>query len=266
MAHTNSTPNYALPQFLTTDKPAWLTDINSAFSSIDTGLNNAKTAADNAQSDATTAISNAATASSTASNADAKGSGAVASIAESFEVTNTYNQGDYVMYNNLLYVCTTAVTVPGPWTGSTNWSRTNVDAISDITNARITALNGTNIINNPTADPSKSIAQKIVDLENGSDPIINTPVGTVIATNASVVTGKLCCLAMRISTTAVAGAWNTIGTVNALPVDEVRTGFILTSDGTHGGMIRVTTAGNIDVFPINALNGNFAFNIFYKIQ
>ena len=35
MSHTNSTTNYALPQFLTTDKPAWLTDVNNAFSDID---------------------------------------------------------------------------------------------------------------------------------------------------------------------------------------------------------------------------------------
>ena len=34
MAHTNSTTNYSLPQFLPTDKPAWLTDVNGAFSDI----------------------------------------------------------------------------------------------------------------------------------------------------------------------------------------------------------------------------------------
>lgn len=38
MAHTNSTANYNLPQFLSTDKPAWLTDINNAFYDIDAAL------------------------------------------------------------------------------------------------------------------------------------------------------------------------------------------------------------------------------------
>ena len=38
MAHTNSTPNYNLPQFLSSDKPAWLTDINNAFYDIDAAL------------------------------------------------------------------------------------------------------------------------------------------------------------------------------------------------------------------------------------
>lgn len=46
MAHTNSTPNYNLPQFLGTDKPAWLTDINNAMSNIDAAIAAAKTAAD----------------------------------------------------------------------------------------------------------------------------------------------------------------------------------------------------------------------------
>lgn len=38
MAHTNSTPNYSLPQFISTDKPGWLTDVNSGYSAIDTAM------------------------------------------------------------------------------------------------------------------------------------------------------------------------------------------------------------------------------------
>lgn len=52
MSHTNSTTNYSLPQFVGTDKPAWLTDINGAFSAIDTNL---KTASDNATTAGTAA-------------------------------------------------------------------------------------------------------------------------------------------------------------------------------------------------------------------
>lgn len=55
MSHTNSTTNYNLPQFIGTDKPAWLTDINGAFSSIDTAIKSAKDTADTAAGDATTA-------------------------------------------------------------------------------------------------------------------------------------------------------------------------------------------------------------------
>lgn len=39
--HTNSTPNYELPQFVGTDKPQWLTDINQGFLTIDTAIHNA---------------------------------------------------------------------------------------------------------------------------------------------------------------------------------------------------------------------------------
>lgn len=127
MSHTNSTPNYALPQFITTDKPAWLTDINGAFSAIDTGIDAAKDAADAAQGDATQALTDAGNAGTTATNADTKASGAVASIADTFSSTNTYAAGDYVMYNSLLYKCINAVTTPGAWTGSANWDRETVE-------------------------------------------------------------------------------------------------------------------------------------------
>ena len=35
MSHTNTTANYNLPQFVGTDKPSWLTDVNGAMTSID---------------------------------------------------------------------------------------------------------------------------------------------------------------------------------------------------------------------------------------
>lgn len=137
MSHTNSTTNYALPQFLTTDKPAWLTDINKAFSDIDSAVYAAKSKADtaftdagNAQTDATTAINNAAA-------ADAKGSGAIASIEANFDPTTIYSVGAKVMYNSLLYRCIIAVVTPGPWTGSNNWERITVDSLISTTDSKI---------------------------------------------------------------------------------------------------------------------------------
>ena len=52
MSHTNSTTNYNLPQFVGTDKPTWLNDVNGAFASIDTQM---KANADSATSASTTA-------------------------------------------------------------------------------------------------------------------------------------------------------------------------------------------------------------------
>lgn len=39
--HTNSTTYYELPQFVGTDKPQWLTDINQSYLAIDTAIHNA---------------------------------------------------------------------------------------------------------------------------------------------------------------------------------------------------------------------------------
>lgn len=126
MAHTNSTTHYSLPQFITTDKPAWLTDVNNAYTAIDTAIYNAKKAGDDAQADATQALSDAGSATTTANSADGKASGAVASIAAAFDSTSTYDVGTIVMYNSLLYRCTTAITTPGDWTGTANWTRISI--------------------------------------------------------------------------------------------------------------------------------------------
>ena len=57
MSHTNSTTNYSLPQFISTDKPAWLTDINGAFADIDTNIKTVSDAANTADGKAVAAQS-----------------------------------------------------------------------------------------------------------------------------------------------------------------------------------------------------------------
>lgn len=131
MAHSNSTPNYNLPQFLTTDKPAWLTDVNTAYSDIDTAIKNNADAATTAGNNAVQALSDAATAGNTATAADNKANGIIASISDIFDPSSAYAVGAVVMYNNLLYICTVAITVPGPWTGSANWNRITLEDMID---------------------------------------------------------------------------------------------------------------------------------------
>lgn len=48
MSSTNKTTNYELSQFVSTDKPAWLTDYNQDMSKIDTGINTAQSTATSA--------------------------------------------------------------------------------------------------------------------------------------------------------------------------------------------------------------------------
>lgn len=76
MGHTNSTPNIGLPQFIGTDKPTWLGDVNGAMSAIDTKVGSIDAAiattdakADNAVADAAGAVTTATNAVTTAGNA-----------------------------------------------------------------------------------------------------------------------------------------------------------------------------------------------------
>lgn len=58
MSHTNSTSNYSLPQFVGSDTPAWLTDVNGAMSTIDTQMKANADSASTAGTNATTANTN----------------------------------------------------------------------------------------------------------------------------------------------------------------------------------------------------------------
>lgn len=55
MSATNHTTNYNLPQFVGTDKPTWLTDVNNAMSAIDTQMKANADSATGADTKATTA-------------------------------------------------------------------------------------------------------------------------------------------------------------------------------------------------------------------
>lgn len=57
MSHTNQTANYHLPQFIGTDKPAWLVDVNQAMADIDTQMKANETASATAEADAQSALS-----------------------------------------------------------------------------------------------------------------------------------------------------------------------------------------------------------------
>lgn len=58
MSATNHTTNYNLPQFVGTDKPTWLTDVNGALLAIDTQMKTNADSASSAGSTATTVSTN----------------------------------------------------------------------------------------------------------------------------------------------------------------------------------------------------------------
>lgn len=178
MSHTNTTTNFGLPQFITTDKPAWLTDVNVAYQAIDTAMKNNQTAAASAQGDATQALSDASGAQTTANSAESKASGAIVSISEAFLDSATYEVGDLVMYNNLLYKCHTAVETPGAWTGNTNWVRTDVDTVVHDLDDSISTVGKTNNFNDLNNRPTRGSYLGYIDvtingITIGADGFIN---------------------------------------------------------------------------------------------
>lgn len=69
MSFTNKTPNYNLPQWLGTDKPSWLVDVNGAFSNIDTAIKAATDSGSGADATARAALETAHGAQETANGA-----------------------------------------------------------------------------------------------------------------------------------------------------------------------------------------------------
>lgn len=98
MSHTNSTANLSLPQFIGTDKPTWLSDVNGAFATIDSyaGSNDAALAitdgkADTAIADASNAVTTAGNAATTAGNAAATATAANTVAGNALTVANGIN-------------------------------------------------------------------------------------------------------------------------------------------------------------------------------
>lgn len=106
MGHTNSTANLGLPQFIGTDKPTWLSDVNGAFSAIDTyaGNNDAALAivdgkADTAIGDASSAVTTATNAANTAGNAATTATNANTIAGNALTVANGINSKVGVLTN-----------------------------------------------------------------------------------------------------------------------------------------------------------------------
>lgn len=186
--HTGSTDNYALTQFASSDKPAWLTDYNSDMRKIDAGMKGNADAIDelsenighegediadlkermsvaetdidsaeekigtgtletvsnnligaanellgmiNNESDDITALTR-----TVAGMGDAiDGVNQLAyTIANVYDSAQTYSVGDYVIYQNTLYKCTTAINV-GEAFDPTKW--TSVKAMNEISHGGI---------------------------------------------------------------------------------------------------------------------------------
>lgn len=92
MSFTNKTPNYNLPQWLGSDKPAWLTDMNGAFSAIDTAIKGASDSGSSAEATANNALSVAQSAQETANASVTTANEAKTDASNATTIANNANQ------------------------------------------------------------------------------------------------------------------------------------------------------------------------------
>lgn len=146
MGHTNSTANIALPQFIGTDKPTWLGDVNGAFSAIDSkvGTIDADIAATDAKAD--TAISDAAAAVTTATNANNTAGTASTTATQANNIANN------------------ALTVANNADGHTNQLEMKVGLLADLTTTDKTSI--VNAINEVNAGLGGSTTAAQVSYDN----------------------------------------------------------------------------------------------------
>ena len=98
MGHTNQTTNLHLPQFIGSDKPTWLSDINGAFLAIDNAYGTIETDSAAAVTAAGNAVTTANAANTTAGNASTAAASASSQASQALTAANnaayTANQAD----------------------------------------------------------------------------------------------------------------------------------------------------------------------------
>ena len=160
MGHTNSTANLSLPQFIGTDKPTWLGDVNGAFSTIDSkvgtidaDISAVDAKADNAVADASNAVTTATNANNTAGTA-------------STTATNALN------------VANNALTVANNADGHTNQLETKIGLLADLTTTDKTSI--VNAINEVNAGLGGSTTAAQVSYDNSGSGLVASNVQDAI--------------------------------------------------------------------------------------
>lgn len=169
MSHTNSTTNYGLPQFLSSDKPAWMADINVAMSDIDAQMKLNADAASTANTDIGTIALN---------------------FASGYSNMSTYDVGDVVVYDKRMYVCDVAVTVPEAFDNA-KWSYYRVSDASDALANVIAAENAVETLvgNTDISTIGNGTCTGAIDSINANLPE-NWTSGAVTETESSVYTAS----------------------------------------------------------------------------
>ena len=224
-ASTNKTTNYELPQFIGTDKPSWLGDINSAMSTIDEGMHDNATAIDGIESTVQTASATATQASQDV---------------ETLTETVTTQGGSIT-------------SIDGRVTTLEGDNATNKANITNVT-GRVSSLEADNVVNkqNITANSNELNAFKsyltLTDNRTLSNPTITQGGGSISSNNIRV--------ALNSSGTAgkIYGTLNITGQTNWPRVKFTNTGikgvtseFTISTAGISTGLTPQSYAGSVAI-------------------
>ena len=165
MSSTNKTEHYNLPQFIGSDIPTWLGDINSAMTAIDSGINAAATSASGAATNAAQALTDAAAAQN-ALNAKANTS-TLATVETGTTASKAYAVGEYLVYNGILYRVTAAISSGQTLVPGANITATTAGAELTSLNNNLTSVNNDlTSLNNDLTSLNNDLTSLTVRMKN----------------------------------------------------------------------------------------------------
>ena len=175
MGHTNSTANLSLPQFIGTDKPTWLGDVNGAFSAIDAYVGTNDAAVSAAASDASSAVSQAAAAVNTANTANTTAGNASTAANNAVGVANNA----VGVANNAVAIAGVVDTKVGLLADLTTTDRDSiVDAINEVNSGLITP--GVTAIDCGTITLTANTVEDVT-VDTSAYPDFKAIIGTLLA-------------------------------------------------------------------------------------
>lgn len=155
-ASTNKTANYDLPQFVGTDKPTWLGDINEAMADIDAGMHENATNIESMASDV-------ASASATASQASQD----VSALTSTVNTLSSNVTAVTTTANNAQSTATSALNTANTANGKADTNANDISTInSNLTtiNTKVANITGSILWTNPT--PNADFAQQQITLSS----------------------------------------------------------------------------------------------------
>ena len=223
MSHTNSTTNYGLPEFLSSDKPAWMADINTAFATIDTEMKANADSASQANTDIGTMGLN---------------------MAPGYSNASTYSVGDIVMYNKRVYICDIAVTVPEEF-DSAKWSYYRMSDIGETANEDHELIGNTDI--SSVGDGTLTGAVSTLNANLSANVITVTPQADVVFNGQAIQVGNtVFCTGYWESANGIVGNATIVKLDITKSTNDYGAGFRYGSDGVlKSGDYRIGSSGGV---------------------